>query len=276
MNWSSAIWRLPTFTLIALAITFTSALGENACGRDTDCTIGNRVYRIVLPKDYDGANTIGAIVFAHGFRGTAAKVMQNEKLISLSSKLGLALIAAQAAGPEWNIPHIPSVDALVGIDELTYFDQLIADVVARFAIDESQIVMAGFSSGAMMVWHLACYRGSAFAGFVPMSGTLWEPLPDTCLSGPVNLIHYHGTDDKVVPIHGRRIKDAYQGDVVKAFSLVARNGNFKSVGVDETPDLKCSRQVDDGGYILEFCQFPGGHRVKTQHFARAVRLFLPD
>jgi len=248
----------------------------NACGRNTNCTIGNRFYRIVLPGGYDGTIAIAAIVFAHGFRGTAAKVMQNVKLIALSSELGTALIAAQAAGAEWNIPHIPSVDALVGIDELTYFDQLIEDVVGRFTIDESQIVAAGFSSGAMMVWHLACYRGSSFAGFAPMSGTLWEPLPDTCPSGPVNLIHYHGANDKVVPIHGRPIKDAHQGDVVQAFSLIARSGNFQpDIGYD-TPELKCSRQIDHGDHILELCQFPGKHSFKTEHLARAVRLFLLD
>ena len=237
MIWSRVIWRAQALMIVSLASVFTSVLPVHACGRDTDCAIGDRTYRIVLPEDYDGDTSIGAIVFSHGFRGTASKVMQNEKLVALSSELGIALIAAQAAGPEWNIPHIPRVDARVGIDELTYFDQLIADVSTRFAIDESRIVASGFSSGAMMVWHLACYRGGAFAGFAPMSGTLWKPLPNTCPSGPVNLIHYHGTDDKIVPIHGRPIKDAHQADVVQAFSLLARNGNFQSVGAATTLPL---------------------------------------
>ena len=276
MMWPSSIRRIQVLALVAMVLSFPSVPHAYACGDNSDCTIGDRTYRIVLPGNYDGKGTIGAIVFAHGFRGTAAKVLRNKKLIAISTELGMALIAAQAAGPEWNIPHIPSVDARVGIDELTYFDELIADVITRFAIDDERIVAAEFSSGAMMVWHLACYRAEAFAGFVPMSGTLWEPLPHRCPSGPVNLIHYHGTNDKVVPIHGRPIKDAHQGDVLRAFSLVTRNGHFQPEPVYDTDKLKCSRQNENDGHILEFCQFPGKHWFRTEHLTRAVRLLLPD
>ena len=69
----------------------------------------------------------------------------------------------------------------------------------------------------MMVWHLACYRGASFAGFAPMSGTFWEPVPETCPTGPVNLIHYHGTKDPVVPLTGRQIdpgRDAHHAEPI--------------------------------------------------------------
>jgi len=206
---STARRQIRTNSLIATAVLLTliivMAFDAAACSPDTDCIIGDRTYRVALPKDYDSTQPIGALVFIHGYRGKSASVMKNTTLTSLASELGVVFVAAQAAGVEWNIPGVPSIDALEGVDELAYFDTLIDDLAQRFAVDRTRLVVSGFSSGAMMVWHLACYRGSSFAGFVPMSGTFWEPIPETCPTGAVNLIHYHGKDDTMVPLHGRQI-----------------------------------------------------------------------
>jgi polyhydroxybutyrate depolymerase len=259
--------------LFAAALLAASATSAGACGRDTGCMIGQRSYRIALPQGHDGATPIGAIVFAHGYRGTAEGVMHNKALTALADKLGVAFIAAQADGPEWVLPGIPSSDQRDGIDELAYFDALIEDAAARFTIDRSRIVASGFSSGAMMVWHLACHRGAAFAGFAPMSGTFWAPVPQSCPSGPVDLIHYHGDADPVVPLKGRRIKDAHQGDVTEAMDLIARGGGYQPVEAGPTPGLQCKRQTNSGGKLLELCIFAGGHKLKAKHITRAWRIF---
>ncbi len=247
-----------------------------ACGVDTDCQIGARTYRIVLPDYSAETDKTGAIIFAHGFRGTAARAVKNKKLTALASELNVALVAAQAAGPEWNIPHIPTVDASEGIDELAYFDALSFDLAKRFSVDPSKTVVAGFSSGAMMVWHLACFRGTSFAGFVPMSGTFWKPLPSACPTGPVNLIHYHGRDDPIVPLHGRPIKDAEQGDVYDAVALIAKSGTYRPLPDQQLPDLECSRWADGSSHLLELCLFSGKHTWRSENLLRAVRLLLPD
>jgi polyhydroxybutyrate depolymerase len=265
--------RLRATLIAAVALAAVAAPQAQACGRDTDCVIGERTYRIALPEGHDGTTPIGAIVFSHGYRGTASGIMRNKALTGLAAKLGVALVAAQAAGPDWNIPGAPDHHELEGIDELAYFDALIEDLTARFAIDRTRLVASGFSTGGMMVWHLACYRGAAFAGFVPMSGTFWEPVPETCPSGAVNLIHYHGREDPVVPLTGRQIKDAHQGDISEAIGMLARSGGYRPVESAETAGLECARQVADGGKLLEFCLFPGKHQLKTRHLARAWRIF---
>jgi polyhydroxybutyrate depolymerase len=257
-----------------LAATVAFAAPEAAaCGRDTDCVIGDRSYRIALPDGYDGATPIGAIIFAHGYRGTAAGVMRNKALTALASELGVAFIAAQADGTDWKIPNAPHGANPDGTGELAYFDALIADVTTRFAIDPTRLVASGFSSGGMVVWHLACNRGDRFAGFVPMSGTFWAPVPETCPSGPVNLIHYHGDADPVVPLDGRPIGDARQGDVRKAIELIARIGGYRRVETEPTPGLDCARRANSDGKLLELCLFAGKHQLKAKHLARAWRIF---
>lgn len=265
--------RIGGALILALALFVTTAPVVLACGRDTDCLIGARSYRIALPDNHDGTSRLGSIVFTHGFRGTAKGVMRNKALTALASELGVAFIAAQADGPEWIIPGIPSSNLRQGVDELAYYDALIDDATSRFAIDRKLIMASGFSSGAMMVWHLACHRGTSFTGFAPMSGTFWEPLPQSCPAGPVNLIHYHGDADPVVPLKGRRIKDAHQGDVSEAINLLARSGGYRPVETTQTQSLQCARQVNSGEKLLEFCLFHGGHQLKAANLARAWRIF---
>jgi polyhydroxybutyrate depolymerase len=244
---------------------------SRACDRDTDCQIGNRSYRIVLPEGHDGVTPIPAIMFIHGYRGTAAGVMRNDGLTTLAAKLGFAFVAAQAAGPEWNIPNIPSADALVGVDELAYFDALSEDIARDFSVERSRVIVTGFSSGAMMVWHLACNRGNSYAGFVPMSGTFWEPLPPTCPTVPSNLIHYHGREDPVVPLGGRQIKDAHQGDVMQAIAFIAGLSDYIPAPPEQMGEAECDRQIDGKHRLLELCMFTGKHEMRVGHLEQAIR-----
>jgi polyhydroxybutyrate depolymerase len=270
------VWKrcLPFAMLSVIVVLAGQPVPAQDCGEETDCEIGARTYLISLPADHVQGSMIGAMIFAHGFRGTAAQVMGNKGLKALASEIGVAFVAAQAAGPEWNIPHIPTVDARPGVDELAYFDDLVSDLTTRFNVDPSRIVVAGFSSGAMMVWHLACFRGTSFAGFVPMSGTFWTPIPTACPTGAVNLVHYHGGDDPVVPLHGRQIKDARQGDVFEALALFSRMDGYRRLDDDRPDGLECSRWMDGSNRRLELCLFDEQHELKLNNLSRAVRLFL--
>ena len=164
-------------TLLAFAVGF-SAFGlaeAQACGPDTDCVIGNdRHYRIRMPEGHNGKTKVGAIFFMHGYRGSAAGIMRNKALGKVISDMGLALIAPKAAYEDWAIPGAPSDHTPV---ELEYFDAVVKDIEAKFAIDTSRMMASGFSAGGMMTWNLACDRSNLFAAYAPIAGTFWEPTP---------------------------------------------------------------------------------------------------
>jgi len=64
-----------------------------------------------------------------------------------------------------------------------------------------QVMLFGFSQGAMMALHAAPRRPDPVAGIVSISGRLLEPesLPDEALSRPAVLL-IHGDRDDVVPV----------------------------------------------------------------------------
>lgn len=254
-------------TLLISIILFLPALlfsvPANACGPDTDCMIGDRHYRIRMPESYDGTGKIGAIVFSHGYRGSAKGMMRNKSMASMANKLGIAIIAAKSAGDDWLIPGVPSNTKASGKIELSYFDSVIEDVTKRFPIDRERLVATGFSAGGMMVWNLICHRSELFAGFAPMAGTFWEPEPETCTTPPKSVIHIHGTNDNIVPLLGRPIADTHQGQVPQVLDMYSAYGKFEYSSEQKYGELDCKKGQNPNGEIMQVCLHPGGHSFKS-------------
>jgi polyhydroxybutyrate depolymerase len=273
-SWSrAAAVALPFLAALITAVTAITPVPALACGTDTDCRLGDRMYRIALPAERDPDTTLGAILFAHGYRGSAAGTMRNARLVALADELGIAIVAADAGAAGWQLPGTPSGPDADGAVTRAYVDALRRALIDRFKVDPERIVISGFSSGGMLVWHLACHRGDVFRGFAPLSGTFWAPVPESCPTTAVDLVHYHGTADTVVPIEGRPIGESRQGDVREAIALFTRTGGYRPVDGEVEPDLDCSLALNDAGQRLELCLFAGGHTYEIAHLVRALRLF---
>lgn len=251
----------------------TVALG---CGPDTDCTVeGDRYYRIRLPEGYDGKTKIGALVWSHGYRGTARGMMNNASMAKMASELGVALIATKSAGDDWQIPGVPRNTDISGEQELSYFDAVIEDATSRFAIDRDRLMATGFSAGGMMVWNLICHRSQSFAGFAPISGTFWQPEPTSCSTPPASVVHVHGDRDRIVPLMGRPIADTHQGEVPTVLAMYAKHGGFGDPQKVERDALSCEDRRNSNGEILNFCMFSGGHSFRSE-FVRQAWEMLSD
>jgi len=241
-----------------------------ACGPDTDCMLGERSYRISMPQGHDGETPVGAVIWSHGYRGSSEGVMRNNAMRSAMSQMNLALIASNGVNGTWELPNGPRTMDSTGAAEFAYFEAIIDDVTARFAIDPDRIYAAGFSAGGMMVWNLACGRPDLFAGFAPFSGTFWLHPPETCADPVRSLVHVHGTQDNTVPLTGRVIAETRQGKVRDALALYAAHGSFGEKYSTEMGALSCKTQKDDAGHILSLCLFDGGHSFSVEHLNYAI------
>ena len=129
--------------------------------------------------------------------------------------------------------------------------------------------MTGFSAGGMMTWTLACDRSESFAGFAPMAGTFWAPIPKSCNTPPAHVLHYHGTADKIVPATGRPIRNTKQGNLFHVLSMYIKQGGYEGEVLTHPSDLLCRRTENKEGKVLELCLHQGGHQFKTQYIVRA-------
>jgi polyhydroxybutyrate depolymerase len=254
--------------LIALLMLLAGPAG--ACGADSDCPLADRLYRITMPEGHDGTTPVGALVWVHGYRGSAAGVMRNGSLRRMVSDAGLALIAAQGVNGTWDLPYGPRTFDSTGAAEFAYFDAVIADAARRFPMDHRRIIAAGFSAGGMMVWNLACSHPANFAGFIPVSGTFWLKPPDTCVPPATSIVHIHGDADKTVPLAGRAIGQTTQGKVAEALSMYQNFGHFGPETPRNSGGLRCQNRSNPAGEILEFCLFSGGHSLRTEYLRYGI------
>ena len=150
-------------------------------------------------------------------------------------------------------------------DEIAFLRGVLADVGRRWPIDRRTVIASGFSQGASMVWDLACYAAGDFTAFLPFSGGFWEPMPTGCTSGPVELRHVHGSDDKTMPLAGRALFGPYrQGDIRKGFArwVAEDRCEGKPVMLKDWADLTCESYGGCGSQRrLQLCTRPGGHQM---------------
>ena len=249
--------------LLLPAMSVTPALG---CGAATDCNVqDNRHYRIHM---LDGAT--GALVFAHGFGGSAKGTIDNSGLLRIAESHGLSLVALKSAAKDWSIANAPSKVTQTGIDEVGYVDAVMADISVTHGLKASESVFVGFSAGAMMTWTVACELGDMFAGFVPIAGVFWAPEPESCPAPPVSVVHLHGRSDEIVPLEGRKVMDTHQGNVAKVVEMYADHGEFRFDGHVQGDGLACDEYRNSTDLRLELCLFDGGHAIPTAHLRDAI------
>ncbi len=246
------------FALVAYALG-AGAQPRDACPAERGCVVADGRYRLILPEPPppDGVKS-GAIMFFHGWQGSAEETVADSGLTALASRLGVALIAPDGAGKTWSYPGSPGRHR----DEFAFVAQVLDDVAARFPVDPGRILASGFSQGGSMVWYLACRMPDRFKAFAPVAGAFWEPLPASCAGPRPPLVHMHGTADMTVPLAGRALRNGFrQGDVFKSLAILAPT--VPAVTVADVPTqpsgLSCRSLAPPGEALLELCLHEGGH-----------------
>jgi phospholipase/carboxylesterase len=134
----------------------------------------------------------------------------------------------------WNLPGLVIVAPAaagsawtLGETDVHFVDRALQQVFARCRVDSQRVAVGGFSSGAGMALWLGLANGDLFRGVIALSGG--GSLPDQRVGKP-RVFVAHGTRDQVIPI-------ALGGDEI-------------------VRELR-----SDGGYVVTYRRFDGGHRV---------------
>ncbi len=255
---------------IAHALPIPAARAEAPCPAETGCRVAGGHYRIMMPDGAKGRP--GAIVFFHGWQGSAEETISDLRLLAAARELGVALVAPDGEGRTWSYPNAPGRHR----DEFAFTEAVVADAVARFGLDPSRLMASGFSQGGSMVWYLACTMPGRFAAFAPLSGAFWVPLPETCASPRPPLVHVHGLADRTVPMEGRALRSGHrQGDVRQSLARLAPGctAAWRPAGTDQ--GLSCESAAGCPGTArLDLCLHEGDHDYRGEWIVRAWRLTI--
>lgn len=89
---------------------------------------------------------------------------------------------------------------LCGIDDISFVDQVIADIQNKYLIKSDKIFAVGHSKGGMFAYSLACDRSYMLAGIGVTAAVLTRQIPKDCQPNDgVAIFHVHNLRDPVVP-----------------------------------------------------------------------------
>jgi polyhydroxybutyrate depolymerase len=144
-----------------------------------------------------------AIVWLHGYSGTAAATRANEiDLLDVADAAGITVVWAQGSGatPAW-----AATDAccwLAGApvpDDVAYLSRIL-DALERSG--HHTIYLVGSSNGGFMVHRAALELGNRLAGVASLKGATWLDVAKHTPVAPVPLLHVHGTADTSIRPEG--------------------------------------------------------------------------
>jgi polyhydroxybutyrate depolymerase len=139
-------------------------------------------------------------------------------------------------------------------DDVKFLGAVLDDLGTVTNVDPKRIYATGISNGGMMCYRLAAEMSDRIAAIAPISGTL--SVDDVHLKRPVSVLHFHGTEDKLVPYDGRRSA---------AQELLHCKGVDETMNIwaklDGCPDKPhvddLSNKVDDGTSVKRYTYGPG-------------------
>jgi polyhydroxybutyrate depolymerase len=139
-------------------------------------------------------------------------------------------------------------------DDVKFIGKVLDDLSSVTNVDPKRIYATGISNGGMMCYLLAGQMSDRIAAIAPIAGTLCQD--DVHLKRPVSVLHFHGTEDKLVPYDG---SNCTAKTMLRCKSVDETVQTFAKL--DGCPDKPREEQLpsiaDDGTSVKRFTYGPG-------------------
>jgi polyhydroxybutyrate depolymerase len=177
-----------------------------------------RTYLLHTPPSYHHAKKWPVVVMFHGGGGTAKAAMWETGWGKKADTEGFLAVFPEGTAPDqsragrfrdnpqtWNDgSDRPNVGAAQrGVPDVEFVSAMLADLKARFSVDERRIYATGFSNGASMTFRVARELSPMIAAAAPVAGADW--LNETKPERPVPILYITGTADPLNPVGGGEI-----------------------------------------------------------------------
>lgn len=172
----------------------------------------SRSYLLTLP-DPAPPGPLPLVVAFHGGFGSGDQFRTTSHLDEQAAERGFVVAfpdgtvdadgtAMLAVARTWNAGRCCGPARYLEIDDLAFFDALVADVARANDVDADHVLVTGHSNGAMLAFRLACERPEAVAAVAPVAGSV-EVLP-CAPEQPPSVLAIHGDADQNHPLEGGR------------------------------------------------------------------------
>lgn len=204
-----------------------------------------RSWEVYVPTSYDGSVEVPLVLAVHGASGHTMPERSSWHFVAEKNNF---IVAYPESLPELWHSWPEEGDE---VDEINYFDTVIASVCKEYKIDKTRLYIHGQSAGDMMTSYYIYHKGDQFAAAAPVSlATTPSKLMDE--SGNVvktpqtalPVLRLHGETDYEVPVPGTEraeyndyLPREEQRKMRKMSDQLQKNNWIAANGTEKTPLL---------------------------------------
>jgi polyhydroxybutyrate depolymerase len=216
-----------------------------------------RSYLVHIPARHDPNQPAPIVLALHGAAMNGPMMAVFCGLNVNSDEAGFIAVypSGTGAGPflVWNAGGFGGQQAVGRVDDVAFISRVIDEVAKSVQVDTNRVYACGMSNGAMMCYRLAAELSDRIAAIAPVAGTI--AIRESKPKRPVPVLHFHGTEDALVPFarsEGKiqsfiRLKGAEES----VLAWVALNGCLAEPRLDVLSkagdELKVTRKTYSGG-----------------------------
>lgn len=165
-----------------------------------------RTFIVYLPLGYNNTGEMPLLFVLHGQGGTNTGMIEIADFRPIADAEKVVVIYPQGIEKVWNDGR-PVAANQMGINDVSFFSQLIDYAVANYSADASRVYATGLSSGGFMSTRLACELSTRFAAIAAVGASIEANsiFPNCNPSKPTPAIYIHGNSDPLVPFNGGAI-----------------------------------------------------------------------
>jgi len=164
-----------------------------------------RSYVVHVPPKYDPRQPVPVVLALHGAAMNGPMMAVFSGLHDKADEAGFVAVFPNGTGVAgllltWNAGGLTGKLAEDPTDDVAFLAAVLDDLATVVHVDPKRVYAAGMSNGGMMCYRLAAELADRIAAIAPVAGTMAVDSRKRSRAMPV--IHFHGTDDQLVPFGG--------------------------------------------------------------------------
>jgi polyhydroxybutyrate depolymerase len=210
-----------------------------------------------LPAGYDPSTPTPVVLSYHGLNVSANLHMAVTRFNDVADTEGFIVVYPSGIGTSHNAGVCCGPAQNDDVDDVGFAHAMLDVLESELCVDTGRVYANGLSNGGFMSYRLACEASERFAAIGSVAGVtgMLGCLP----SRPIPIVHFHGTDDAIVP-YGGNFAISYMSVDNHIESWVERNGCSTSATVTwQQGNVLCERYTGcDDDVLVELCTVEGG------------------
>jgi polyhydroxybutyrate depolymerase len=197
---------------------------------DAAAVVAARPYTLYVPAGYDAKRAAPLVVMFHGF-GASGDLEEDYMGLTATSEAHSFLYAYPDGTIDptgrrfWNATDACCDLHDIPVDDVHYFDAMVADIESRYNVDRKRIFAIGHSNGGFLSHRLACDRASTVAAILSLAGAQWNDATKCSPSNAVSVAEVHGdADPTILYAGGKTDEGTYPSAPVTVADWAQKNG----------------------------------------------------